>query len=264
MDGGAWWATVHGVTKSQTRLSDFTHIASPQVNGEARRREILKWNSLAWRFTERVRRKRKTGKRKHPENAMNTVDGGDGKGCTGSWKDSEHQGSRTRTHCRLILFTGFIFPNQTSPRFPMGKFWNSVILIYAIFCSSHRPSHSLIHRTNLWHTQSRSLFDFQGRKARSKGSSSFTKVTQLVCGPVQVSHSPGIPPSSGSLFQRMLPWGGALPCGLTVAGKVTSISLFPIVFVSPDAVCDWAKKTELRKKYIDPSAPVSTNWASPS
>ena len=25
MDGGAWWATVYGVTKSQTRLSDFTH-----------------------------------------------------------------------------------------------------------------------------------------------------------------------------------------------------------------------------------------------
>ena len=24
MDGGAWWATVHGVTKSQTQLSDFT------------------------------------------------------------------------------------------------------------------------------------------------------------------------------------------------------------------------------------------------
>ena len=24
MDGGAWWATVHGVTKSQTGLSDFT------------------------------------------------------------------------------------------------------------------------------------------------------------------------------------------------------------------------------------------------
>ena len=23
MDGGAWWATVHGVAKSQTRLSDF-------------------------------------------------------------------------------------------------------------------------------------------------------------------------------------------------------------------------------------------------
>ena len=24
-DQGAWWATVHGVAKSQTRLSDFTH-----------------------------------------------------------------------------------------------------------------------------------------------------------------------------------------------------------------------------------------------
>ena len=24
MDRGAWWAAVHGVTKSQTRLSDFT------------------------------------------------------------------------------------------------------------------------------------------------------------------------------------------------------------------------------------------------
>ena len=24
MGGGAWWAAVHGVTKSQTQLSDFT------------------------------------------------------------------------------------------------------------------------------------------------------------------------------------------------------------------------------------------------
>ena len=24
MDGGAWWAAVHGVAKSQTRLNDFT------------------------------------------------------------------------------------------------------------------------------------------------------------------------------------------------------------------------------------------------
>ena len=28
MDGGAWWATVHGVAKSQTRLSDFTFTLS--------------------------------------------------------------------------------------------------------------------------------------------------------------------------------------------------------------------------------------------
>ena len=26
MDGGAWWATVHGVAKSQKRLSDFTSL----------------------------------------------------------------------------------------------------------------------------------------------------------------------------------------------------------------------------------------------
>ena len=26
MDGGAWWAAVHGVAKSQTRLSDFTSL----------------------------------------------------------------------------------------------------------------------------------------------------------------------------------------------------------------------------------------------
>ena len=25
MHGGAWWATVHGVAKSRTQLSDFTH-----------------------------------------------------------------------------------------------------------------------------------------------------------------------------------------------------------------------------------------------
>ena len=27
MDGEAWWATVHGVAKSQTRLSDFTFFS---------------------------------------------------------------------------------------------------------------------------------------------------------------------------------------------------------------------------------------------
>ena len=26
MDGGAWWATVHGVAKSRTRLSDLLHF----------------------------------------------------------------------------------------------------------------------------------------------------------------------------------------------------------------------------------------------
>ena len=28
MDRGAWWASVHGVTKSCTRLSNYAHITS--------------------------------------------------------------------------------------------------------------------------------------------------------------------------------------------------------------------------------------------
>ena len=31
MDGGAWWATVHGVAKSQTQLSDFTSLVHNMV-----------------------------------------------------------------------------------------------------------------------------------------------------------------------------------------------------------------------------------------
>ena len=33
MDGGAWWAAVHGVAKSRTRLSDFT-LTSLSCTGE--------------------------------------------------------------------------------------------------------------------------------------------------------------------------------------------------------------------------------------
>ena len=33
MDGGAWWARVHGVAKSQTRLSDFTFSCTGEGNG---------------------------------------------------------------------------------------------------------------------------------------------------------------------------------------------------------------------------------------
>ena len=28
MDGGGWWATVHGIANSQTQLSDFTFFVS--------------------------------------------------------------------------------------------------------------------------------------------------------------------------------------------------------------------------------------------
>ena len=32
MDGGAWWATVHGVAKSRTQLSDFTYSLPGYLN----------------------------------------------------------------------------------------------------------------------------------------------------------------------------------------------------------------------------------------
>ena len=47
MDGGAWWAEVHGVTKSQTRLSNFTLI----LHFYALEREMATHSSvLAWRI----------------------------------------------------------------------------------------------------------------------------------------------------------------------------------------------------------------------
>ena len=47
MDGGAWWAAVHGVTKSRTRLSDFTLT----FHFHALEKEIATHSSvLAWRI----------------------------------------------------------------------------------------------------------------------------------------------------------------------------------------------------------------------
>ena len=47
MDGGAWWAAVHGVAKSQTRLSDFTFT----FHFHALEKEIATHSSvLAWRI----------------------------------------------------------------------------------------------------------------------------------------------------------------------------------------------------------------------
>ena len=47
MDGGAWWATVHGVAKSRTRLSDFTFT----FHFHALEKEIVTHSSvLAWRI----------------------------------------------------------------------------------------------------------------------------------------------------------------------------------------------------------------------
>ena len=47
MDGGAWWAAVHGVTKSWTRLSDFTFT----FHFHALEKEMAAHSSvLAWRI----------------------------------------------------------------------------------------------------------------------------------------------------------------------------------------------------------------------
>ena len=49
MDGGAWWAAVHGVTKSQTRLNDFTFT----FHFHALEKEMATHSSvLAWRIPE--------------------------------------------------------------------------------------------------------------------------------------------------------------------------------------------------------------------
>ena len=49
MDGGAWWASVHGVAKSQTRLSDFTFT----FHFHALEKEMATPSSvLDWRITE--------------------------------------------------------------------------------------------------------------------------------------------------------------------------------------------------------------------
>ena len=47
MDGGAWWAALHGIAKSQTRLSDFPFT----FHFHALEREVATHSSvLAWRI----------------------------------------------------------------------------------------------------------------------------------------------------------------------------------------------------------------------
>ena len=47
MDGGTWWAAVHGVARSQTRLSDFTF----SFHFNALEKEMTTHSSiLAWRI----------------------------------------------------------------------------------------------------------------------------------------------------------------------------------------------------------------------
>ena len=46
MDGGAWWAAVHGVVKSRTRLSDFTFTFMHLENEMATHSSVLAWRIL--------------------------------------------------------------------------------------------------------------------------------------------------------------------------------------------------------------------------
>ena len=47
MDGGTWWAAVHGIAKSQTQLSDFTFT----FHFHALEKEMATHSSvLAWRI----------------------------------------------------------------------------------------------------------------------------------------------------------------------------------------------------------------------
>ena len=51
MDRGAWWAAVHGIAKSRTRLSDFTFT----FHFHALEKEMATHSSvLAWRIPEMV------------------------------------------------------------------------------------------------------------------------------------------------------------------------------------------------------------------
>ena len=51
MDGGAWWAAVHGVAKSWTQLNDFTFT----FHFHALEKEMATHSSvLAWRIPETV------------------------------------------------------------------------------------------------------------------------------------------------------------------------------------------------------------------
>ena len=43
MDGGAWWAAVHGVAKSRTRLSDFTFTFHALEKKMATYSSVLAW-----------------------------------------------------------------------------------------------------------------------------------------------------------------------------------------------------------------------------
>ena len=50
MDGGAWWAAVHGIAKSQTRLTDFTFTFHFALFTALEKEMATHSSALAWRI----------------------------------------------------------------------------------------------------------------------------------------------------------------------------------------------------------------------
>ena len=48
MDRRAWWATVHGVAKSWTRLSNFTFTFTPMNRACAEKARTINWSAHSW------------------------------------------------------------------------------------------------------------------------------------------------------------------------------------------------------------------------
>ena len=54
MDGGACWATIHGVTKSGKRLSNFTFFLKDLVIFSSQRGAALQWEQALYNCHHRV------------------------------------------------------------------------------------------------------------------------------------------------------------------------------------------------------------------
>ena len=51
MDGEAWWATVHGVAKSRTRLSDFTSLTEGKDQEYEVKEIVCFLSQFTWLYT---------------------------------------------------------------------------------------------------------------------------------------------------------------------------------------------------------------------
>ena len=91
MDGGAWWATVHGVAKSRTQLSDFTHSltlsgqgckASPPETSQhlptafcrlLKVKDTLQQHTISWGEKLLLKNDLEIRKKKYPKNSSSNL-----------------------------------------------------------------------------------------------------------------------------------------------------------------------------------------------